>query len=58
MNTHHGDTEARRNIGLLCEALTRFYPAPGDCTPRLMTFSFLRASVPPWWVLVVRSLNA
>jgi GxxExxY protein len=22
MNTHHGDTEARRNIGLLCEALT------------------------------------
>jgi GxxExxY protein len=22
MNTHHGDTEARRNVGLLCEALT------------------------------------
>jgi GxxExxY protein len=22
MNTHHGDTEARRSIGLLCEALT------------------------------------
>jgi GxxExxY protein len=22
MNTHHGDTEARRNIGLLCEGLT------------------------------------
>ena len=22
MNTHHGGTEARRNIGLLCEALT------------------------------------
>ena len=22
MNTHHGDTEARRNIGLLYEALT------------------------------------
>ncbi|HLW86886.1 MAG TPA: GxxExxY protein [Terriglobales bacterium] len=22
MNTHHGDTEARRSVGLLCEALT------------------------------------
>ena len=63
MNTHHGDTEARRNVGLLYEALTesgirRFYFAPGDSAPGPMTFPFLRVSVALWWVLFRRSGNA
>jgi hypothetical protein len=57
VNTYHGDTEGRSNIGLLYEALAE--SPDEENPPHFMTYEILRDSESPWWVLFFRrSSNA